>query len=93
MTDIDTVTQMFDGDGLDGFGHDEKSKVIVEGDWIDDGKYSHTFSVVEYKGKTYGISQSRSGSYYTDYDYNDPEIYEVVKREVPVIKTHWDKVK
>lgn len=68
-------------------------KIIDDGDWIDDGKYSFRTAIVEYENKFYQINQSRSGSYYTDYYYDDPDIYEVTKRVEMVETTFWDIVK
>jgi len=85
---IDIVRKMFDEDDIDAF-----DEVVDSGDWIDDGKYSFREDVVKYDGKFYKISQSRSGSYYTDYDYMDPEIEEVEKREKTVVQTYWVTVK
>lgn len=92
VSDLDKVKAWFDADGLDGFGHDSDSEVIDEGDWIDDGKYSFISSVVRYKDKFYQIDQSRSGSYHTDYYYNDPEIFEVSRSEKVVVQVVWTKV-
>jgi len=92
MTDLETVKEMFENDDVDGFGHDNDSEVIDSGDWTDDGKYSHCSSVVRYKDKFYQIDQSRSGSYFTDYYYNDPDIYEVSRSEKTVVQVVWTKV-
>lgn len=72
---------------------DDEIKIINKGDWIDDGKYSYKETVVEYQNKFYVIQESRSGSYFTDYHYEDPEIYEVTKRVEMVETTFWDVVK
>lgn len=74
---------------------DEADEValVESGDWIDNGKYSYREDVVLYEGKHYMITQSRSGSYFTDYHYEDPEIYEVTPRTETVVKTFWDFVK
>jgi hypothetical protein len=92
MSDLDKVKELFDADGIDGFGHDADSEVIDEGDWTDEGKYSFNSSVVRYLDKFYIINQSRSGSYYSDYYYNDPEIYEVSRSEKTVVQVVWTKV-
>lgn len=63
-----------------------------EGEWIDDGKYSFRESVLfnELTGKYYSVSQSRSGSYYTDYYYDDhtdiTDDDEVEQKEFTVIR-------
>lgn len=93
MGDIETIKEMFEGDGLDGFGHDDQSEVIEEGDWTDEGKYSYSESIIRFGDKFYSIQQSRSGSYYTDYYYNDPEITEVTRQEKTVVQVTWVPVK
>lgn len=76
------------------FQDEAKSVEIVEdGDWIDDGKYSFKDTIVKYQDTYYQISESRSGSYFTDYYYNDPDIYQVTRREETVVKTFWDIMK
>ncbi len=72
---------------------DDALKTVKDGDWRDDGKWSHRVVVVEHDGKFYKISQSRSGSYYTDYYYNDPEIIEVQRKEETKIVVTWVPVK
>jgi hypothetical protein len=58
--------------------HDNEELLVVDdGDWIDDGKYSHRTVVVAYYKKFYAIDENRSGSYYTDYEYGEPSVYEV----------------
>lgn len=58
-------------------------EVVEVEDWIDEGKYSYQNTIVKYQDKFYNVSQSRSGSYFTDYFYNDPVVTEVK----PVEKT------
>lgn len=87
MSDVDEITEMVHDDGLCAF-----DEVVTQGDWIDDCKYSFSTSIVKYNDKYYRIDQSRSGSYHTDYYYNDPTVYQVTRREEMVLKTYWDKV-
>lgn len=79
-------------EGFD-YGDGEEVKTITVGEWVDDGKYSFRESIVTYQDKFYAIQESRSGSYFTDYHYEDPEIYEVTKRVEMVETTFWDIVK
>ena len=72
---------------------DPELKFVVYGSWIDDGKYAFKECIVGYKDKYYKIEQSRSGSYYSDYYYEDPEVIEVTKRVEMVETTFWDVVK
>jgi len=72
---------------------DESVEIIEDGDWIDDGKYSFKETVIKYEGKYYQIDESRSGSYYTDYDYFDPTIIEVTPEDVVRTVRVWRPVK
>lgn len=72
------------------FGEDElpeNFERVLSGDWIDDYKYSCLQTVYKDKntGKFYGIYNSRSGSYYSDYYYSEAEVEEV--KPVEVVKT------
>lgn len=79
-------------------GHDLKQKILelweVEhvslivvdpGRWVSDGKYENKETIVQYDGRHYCIDQYRSGSYFTDYDSEPPEVYEVEPEERTVI--------
>lgn len=50
-------------------------ELIVDGDWVSEGKYDLKESI--YKnletGKFYVSCSSRSGSYFSDYEYEGPE--------------------
>lgn len=64
------------------------SLIIVEpGRWISDGKYENKETIVQYEWKYYCIDQYRSGSYFTDYESEEPQIYEVEPYEITV--TRW----
>lgn len=71
---------------------DKAVKIVENGDWIDDGKYSFKDTIVTYQDTYYQISESRSGSYFTYYHYNDPEIFQVAPRVETIVKTFWDVV-
>lgn len=74
------------------YGKEEGIELIKNGDWIDDGKYSHCTTIFKINDKFYAYYNSRSGSYFSDYDYNPEEdLYEVEK--VEVIKHEWKEVK
>lgn len=78
------LLKMLEEDELDEF-------IVEEGDWISGGKYQHIDTIVAYQDKWYKITQSRSGSYHTDWDYLDPYVCEV--KPVEVITTKWKEVK
>lgn len=87
MSDVEEITQMFHDDGIEAF-----YDVATQGDWIDNGKFSFSRSIIKYNDKYYQIDQTRSGSYFTDYRYDDPVVYEVTRRDEVIIQTVWDKV-
>ena len=60
--------------------------VVDKGRWISDGKYDNKETIVQYEGKHYCIDQYRSGSYFTDYESEEPEVYEVEPYEVTEIR-------
>ena len=70
----------------------EGLKIIEQSPWEDEGKYSTRYTVVLFKGSHFSIDERRSGSYFTDYHYDDPEFYEV--KPVEKTKTYivWEVV-
>lgn len=80
---------------LEEYGFDleeaEEVEIIEEGDWVSEGKYEVCESILKYKEKLFCMVQSRSGSYYTDYYYNEPHFYEVIPKVIS--KTIYEAVK
>jgi hypothetical protein len=72
----EAVDYIYELEGQDGL------EVIREGDWTQDHKYQHREDIVRYKGILLGVSQGRSGSYHTDWYYDDLEAYPVVEETV-----------
>lgn len=66
---------------------------VEEGDWEQDHKYQYNTSVYEYEGVYVQVNQSRSGSYHSDWYYNDPTFTKVVPRKVIKEFTVYDEVK
>lgn len=63
------------------------AELVLDGDWVSEGKYDIREVVFKLTdGRFVTIVQSRSGSYFTDYDRHDDEIYEVVPKEVTRIE-------
>ncbi|QQK87903.1 hypothetical protein pSalSNUABM01_034 [Salmonella phage pSal-SNUABM-01] len=58
---------------------DEGIILVHEGDWINEGKYEHQETVYADAEKTVfcSVIYGRSGSYFTDWEYLDPQFYEV----------------
>lgn len=71
--------------------------MIEEGEWIDDGKYSHKTMIFKKDDKYWAISDSRSGSYFTDYYYSSEDgtghLEAVEVEKIEVIKTEWKAIK
>lgn len=69
--------------------------VIEDGDWINEYKDCDVREVIVQQkttGKYFRIDQSRSGSYYSDYEYDDPKITEVAKVVKKVEVVSWEEV-
>ena len=65
-------------------------EVIASGEW--EHEYKDSFakeSIVKFDGKYYSIVDHRSGSYYTDYNYDEPNITEVEPKIETVVITKW----
>lgn len=87
MTDsVDELYELF-------FEEDKSVEVVEAGEWIDNGKYSFKDTIVRHHGTYYQISESRSGSYFTDYHYDTPQIFRVSPRVETITKTFWDIAK
>ena len=65
-------------------------EVIESGEWEHEYKdYFAKESIVKFDGKYYLIVDHRSGSYYTDYNYDAPDITEVEPKIETVVVTKW----
>ncbi len=74
------------GDEYEGF------KLVEKSPWEDMGKSQCRDIVFEYENKIWSQAVSRTGSYFTDYDYFcDEDVFEVEKKEVVTYK--WVAVK
>ena len=70
------------GDRINGF----EIEVVEDGEWEDGGKYQDKTTIVRFlewnPEKFYAYNLSRSGSYFTIFEYDEPSyLYEVVKKE------------
>lgn len=92
----DEMREVIDLDKNEEYG---KYKLIEEGDWDDEGKYQYkeiVFTHVNHPGKFFSIVIERSGSYFSEYEYNynywgdEVEVTEVKK--VEVVKYEWRDV-
>lgn len=71
-------------------------ELIEDDDWTQDYKCQHSSPVYRHiaSGTYWMFSLSRSGSPFTDWYYDDPEVTEVTPRTetVTITKTVWDAV-
>lgn len=87
---ISVIEYIFLDNGEEFEVEDKKYKIIDEGRWEDNGKYQTLKIIIQDLSteKYYSIGQTRSGSYFTDYNYEfDSIAYEV--RPVEVTKIDW----
>lgn len=70
---------------------------VEEGDWVQDYKYQHRETIFKFQDKFYSLNESRSGSPFTDWNYDSEywpeelEVPEVVLEKV--LCTKWKVVK
>lgn len=87
----------FEDEELDSEYKDTYIKIIEVGDWISEGKYEYCWWVFEYNDKYYMLTNSRSGSYYSDYYYGSDDWDGVVDcdevERVEVVTHDWRIVK
>jgi hypothetical protein len=83
---------------LGGDSDEELDLILIEqSGWEQDGKYQSQDTIFQHDGKYYTISQTRSGSYFSEYHYEDMDIdsdgnidcEEVFKTEV--IISEWNR--
>ena len=58
----------------------DELEIVERGEWVNE--YKNTDSretIVKYKDKYYKLSESRSGDYYNDYEYDDTDVTEVTE--------------
>lgn len=79
------------GDSLFYVGDYEDFELVKQGDWVEDCKYSFCETIFKYKDKLFSVTQLRSGSYHSDYYYEEPEFCEVEPKEITEI--YYIKVK
>jgi len=72
----------------DGWEEVEGFDIVEDSGWQDEGKYAYR-EVVLFNPPTgvyIRVTQGRDGTYYTDYNYYDPEFEEVIPKTVEIIK-------
>lgn len=83
MTIEEELKAMFDEDEID-----DPFIMIKPGTWKSEGKYQYYTDIVqnEVTDKYYAIHSSRSGSYFTDYEYGETEVEEVKPVKVEITR-------
>lgn len=73
---------------------DEDFELVEETEWTQDYKYQSADAIFLHKptGRHFEISNTRSGSYHTDWYYSAPSFREVKKTVKVIEKTVWEAV-
>lgn len=71
---------------------DLQLKIIDDGAWEQDGKYQSRSVIVEFKGVLIQINEYRSGSYHTDWYYNESDIFQVTRKPRHVVVYDYEVV-
>ena len=72
--------------------YDDRSKLITiieDGDWVAEHKYQYRDVIIQFEDKYYSINESRSGSPFSDYEYDEPTICEVTPVEKTIVVKTW----
>ncbi len=77
------------------WGDSEEFETIIEGDWVSDGKYEICESIFCKDGKFFKLNTGRSGSHFTDweYDWDYEEFFECPEvKGVDTVVTVWKEI-
>jgi hypothetical protein len=71
----------------------EQLTLVEEGDIVDGGKYQHQSDVYkDDQGNHFMIHNSRSGSYYTDYEAGEPSVQQVTPHVETITQVVWKAI-
>jgi hypothetical protein len=73
----------------------EDFEIVEDDDWTQDHKYQHCTQIFkDGEGNFFSVTNSRSGSYHTDWYYQEPHVEQVKRVEKVVTKTvvSWEAV-
>jgi len=70
----------------------EEFNLVSDDDWTQDCKYQFNDCVYEKDGEFFQISNSRSGSYHTDWYYDTASVQQVKKVEKVVVSVSWEPI-
>jgi hypothetical protein len=74
-----------------GLHEDYALEFVQEGDWVQEHKNQYKSDIVIYEDDYYQIDQSRSGSYHSDWFYDNPIVFPVERKVEIVEKVTWVK--
>lgn len=89
MTDLtqelaDLLKEAFSWEDVEG------CEEVDSGEWEQEHKYQNRRSILLYKGQHFAYDESRSGSYHTDWYYNESYLTPVVRKEETKVVVSWD---
>lgn len=70
---------------------DDSIEIMESGEWISEGKYDLRSTIIRQYETYYNIVEMRTGSYWTDYHYDDPHITVVKPITETITVTKWVK--
>ncbi len=71
----------------------DKLEVVEDGGWTQDYKYQHQDTVVkDDEGNHFMLSNTRSGSPFSDWDYGEPNICQVEPKVETITRVVWKTV-
>jgi hypothetical protein len=85
------LLEMFEQEAHQNIDNDD-FRLLEEGHWIQDGKRQVKKTITEYKGRFFKFVEARTGSPYTDWYYDEPNVFEVKPVEKTIVVTEWEKV-
>lgn len=94
-TVIDILESLRDSDGhICIWDMPEEFTVVEEGDWTQEHKYQSAEHIIKHKlsGRHFCVSQSRSGSYHSDWYYGESDLSEVKQVTETITVTKWVSV-
>lgn len=91
-TVIDVLEYLRDSDGhIRIWDMPEEFTIVEEGDWTQEHKYQYAEHIIKHEpsGRHFCISQSRSGSYHSDWYYGESDLSEVKQVTETITVTKW----
>jgi len=93
MTNLELLNSGIRPERFYGMDHiPEGFNLVEDDDWTQDYKYQVNACVYEKDGEFFRISNSRSGSYHTDWYYDTASVEQVRKVEKVVVSVSWEPI-